>query len=280
MLVEKSFDTGEAVLNYAEGPDNGPPFVILPGMDNRWQSYTSIIPSLEARYHLFGLDARGRGKSGRTPGRYELVHLVEDTVAFLDQIVGAPSILFGHSNGGWTSLWVVEKAPHLVRAVVYGDAALNLEALVAEGITDEGREKYRVFTDRYGKPIDELEEAFRERYPTLEPEFYRIKAESFHQCDTGIADHHAEGRIDEYFEGLSIARVLESMDQPLLIVQADPERGMIPHEDVEWAKTLKPDASHAYIGELDHWLGLQDGRKHIFLEAITPFLESLKEVDS
>ncbi len=25
MLVEKSFDTDEVVLNYAEGPDNGPP---------------------------------------------------------------------------------------------------------------------------------------------------------------------------------------------------------------------------------------------------------------
>jgi hypothetical protein len=27
MLVEKSFDTGEVVLNYAEGPDNGPPIL-------------------------------------------------------------------------------------------------------------------------------------------------------------------------------------------------------------------------------------------------------------
>jgi pimeloyl-ACP methyl ester carboxylesterase len=276
MLVEKSFDTGEVVLNYAEGPDNGPSFVILPGMDNRWQDYTSIIPSLEPRYHLFGLDARGRGKSGRKPGRYELVHLVEDTVAFLDKIVGEPSILFGHSNGGWTSLWVVEKAPHLVKAVVYGDAALNLEAMIAEGKTNEGMKKYRVFTNSYGKPINELEETFRERYPTLKPEFHRIRAESFHQCDKGIADHHAEGRIDKYFEGLSIERALGSMVPPLLIVQADPERGMIPHEDVEWAKSLKPDVSHVYLGELDHWLGLQDGREQIFVEALTPFLESLR----
>ena len=276
MIVEKSFDTGEVVLNYAEGPDNGPSLVMLPGMDNRWQDYTSIIPSLEPRYHLYGLDARGRGKSDRTPGRYELLHLVEDTIAFLEQIVREPCILFGHSNGGWTSLWVLEKAPHLVRAVVCGDAALNLDAMIAEGKTDEGREKYRVFTNRYGKPIDELEEAFRERYPAMKPEFHRIRAESFHQCDTGIADHHAEGRIDKYFEGLNVARVLGSIDKPLLIVQADPERGMIPHEDVEWAKSLNPDVSHVFLGELDHWLGIQEGREQIFLEAITPFLESLR----
>jgi hypothetical protein len=62
MLVEKSFDTGEVVLNYAEGPDNGPPFVILPAYYHGWQNYKSIIPTLKAQYHLYGVDARGRGE--------------------------------------------------------------------------------------------------------------------------------------------------------------------------------------------------------------------------
>ncbi|MHA2391389.1 MAG: alpha/beta fold hydrolase [Promethearchaeota archaeon] len=276
MLFEKRFDTGEVVLNYAEGPDNGPPFLILPAMDNRWQSYKSIIPSLKAQYHLFGLDARGRGKSGRTPGKYELKFLVKDTVAFLNQIVGEPSILFGHSNGGWISLWVAEKVPSFVSAIVYGDASLNLEALIAEGKTDEGKESYSKFSERYGKPVKELEEIFRKRYPTMNSEFIRIRAESFHQCDKGIGDQWAEGRIDKYFEGLSIERILKSMDQPLLIIQANPERGMITHKDVEWAKSLKPDLSHVYIEKVDHWLGLQDGREHLFLDGISPFLESLR----
>ena len=275
VLIEKQFDTGEVILNYAEGPNNGPPFVILPAMDNRWQSYKSIIPSLEPRYHLYGLDARGRGKSGRTPGRYELVHLVEDTVAFLAQTVKEPCILFGHSNGGWISLWVAEKASHLVNAVVYGDASLNLEALIAEGKTEEGKESNRKFSERYGKSVDELEEEFREKYPSMDPKYIKIRAESFHQCDKGIGDHWAEGRIDEYFKGLSIERVLKSMDIPFLIVQADPDRGMIPYQDIEWAKSLKPDLFHVYLEGIDHWLGLQDGRERKFLEAIQSFLSSL-----
>jgi pimeloyl-ACP methyl ester carboxylesterase len=275
MLIENKFDTGEVVLNYAEGSKNGPPFVILPAMDNRWQSYKSIIPTLKPQYHLFGLDARGRGKSGRIPGKYELKHLVKDTVVFLDQVVGKPSILFGHSNGGWISLWVAEIAPNLVRAIVYGDASLNLEVLIAEGKTEEGKESNRKFSERYGKPVEELEEIFRKRYPSMNTEYIKIRAESFNQCDKGIGDHWAEGHIDKYFEGLSIEKVLKFMVQPLLIVQANPERGMISHEDVEWAKSLKPDLSHVYLEEVDHWLGLQDGREHLFLNGISPFLESL-----
>lgn len=142
------------VLNYTEGPDNGSPFVILPAYDNRWQSYTSIIPHMETRSHLYGLDARGRGKSGRAPGRYKLIHSVEDTVAFLNHIVGEPSILFGHSNGGWMSLWVADRAPHLVKAVIYGDASLNIEGLIEISKTKEEMDSYRKFKEWSGKPVD------------------------------------------------------------------------------------------------------------------------------
>jgi len=34
MMLVKSFDTGEVVLNYAEGPDNGPPMLLIPGFSS------------------------------------------------------------------------------------------------------------------------------------------------------------------------------------------------------------------------------------------------------
>jgi pimeloyl-ACP methyl ester carboxylesterase len=42
MLVEKSFDTGEAVLNYAEGPDNGPPILLIHGITGNWRGFLPI----------------------------------------------------------------------------------------------------------------------------------------------------------------------------------------------------------------------------------------------
>jgi hypothetical protein len=52
--------------------------------------------------------------------------------------------------------------------------------------------------------------------------------------------------------------------------------GMITHEDVVWARTIMPELSHVYLGETGHWLGISDKQEHLFLNAITPFLESLR----
>lgn len=70
MLKEKSFDTGVVEINYAEGPPSGPPLILLPGFPARWQSFLPIIPALSMRWHIYALDYRGQGKSGRVPGKY------------------------------------------------------------------------------------------------------------------------------------------------------------------------------------------------------------------
>jgi pimeloyl-ACP methyl ester carboxylesterase len=62
MLVEKLFDTGEVKLNYAEGPENGPPLVLLHGWTDRWHDFLPIIPTLILRWKIYALDFRGHGK--------------------------------------------------------------------------------------------------------------------------------------------------------------------------------------------------------------------------
>ncbi|NIM45186.1 MAG: hypothetical protein GTO54_06065, partial [Nitrososphaeria archaeon] len=98
-------------------------------------------------------------------GRYKLRHLVEDTVAFLDQIVGEPSILFGHSLGGWTSLWVADRIPELVKAIIYGDVSLNIPGLIESAATEEGREAVKREREWSGKPVNDLIKIFKDRYP-------------------------------------------------------------------------------------------------------------------
>ena len=36
MLVEKRYRVGEVALNYAEGPETGPPIVLTHGLTDRW----------------------------------------------------------------------------------------------------------------------------------------------------------------------------------------------------------------------------------------------------
>jgi pimeloyl-ACP methyl ester carboxylesterase len=274
-VVEKRFDTGEVVLNYAEGPDNGPPFIILPGYYNGWQSYKSLIPTLEAQYHLFMVDARGRGKSGRTSGRYKLRHLVDDTVAFLKQIVGEPSVLFGHSLGGWLSLWTANKKPEFVKAIIIGDSSLNLRRLKEIVATEEWRRDLKNESEWSGKPYNDLIKIFKERNPDTDMDQIMLWAETFSSVDPELSYYLSESGLDELLEGFSVKDILEKLSTPLLVLQANPKMGMINHEDVEWATSVKPDLSHIYLEELGHWLGLQKGREKIILESIQSFLSKL-----
>lgn len=49
MLDEKRFDTGLLTINYAEGPVNGLPIVLLHGATARWQDLNPLITELEHR---------------------------------------------------------------------------------------------------------------------------------------------------------------------------------------------------------------------------------------
>jgi len=274
MLVEKQFDTGEVVLNYAEGPNNGPPFVILPAYYHRWQNYKSIIPTLKAQYHLYIVEARGTGKSGRTPGRYKLKHIVMDTVAFLTQIVGEPSILFGHSKGGWMSLWVADRIPEHVKAIIYGDAPLNIQEFKEAQTTEKVREEIKNEKEWSGKPYNDLIKIFKDRNPDTDMDQIMLWAETFSNADPELSSYWA--RLEEFFEGFSVKDILEKLRIPLLVLQANPEMGMINHEDVEWVRDIMPELSHVYLGETGHWLGIREKREHLFFNAVTPFLESLR----
>ena len=47
-VVEKDVVIGGVRLHYAEGPDNGPALVLVPGQSMSWQSYCKVIPLLAA----------------------------------------------------------------------------------------------------------------------------------------------------------------------------------------------------------------------------------------
>jgi pimeloyl-ACP methyl ester carboxylesterase len=100
MLFEKEYRVGEATLNYAEGPEAGPPMVLTHGLTDRWQYYLPILPFLAMRWHVYALDFRGHGRSSRTPP-YRYIDHIEDTIAFIEGCVREPVVVFGSSMGGW-----------------------------------------------------------------------------------------------------------------------------------------------------------------------------------
>lgn len=127
MLEEKTFDADTVSINYAEGPASGPPLVLLHGAGGRWLSFITVIPQLVAEWHVYALDHRGHGSSGRVPGTYRLLDYAQDAVAFVRNQISESACLWGQSLGANVSISVAAQAPESVRAVVLEEPGLDLK---------------------------------------------------------------------------------------------------------------------------------------------------------
>jgi pimeloyl-ACP methyl ester carboxylesterase len=274
MLVEKCFDTGEVVLNYAEGPHNGPPLVILPGYIWRWQGYIPIINHLKEHYHIFAVDARGRGKSGHTPGKYYFNDIIKDHIEFLSNIVKEAAIIFGHSLGGWITMKLAQETPSHVKAIIVGDSSLCLETYYK--IVKDSQDYYIEIRATLDKSYDKVYEFVSNGSPEFSEEKVKLFTDTFTSCDPKIVDFYAEGRLAEFFGDYNPYDSLSVVACPVLIVQGNfEEGGILPDDEVKKALLMNKMIQHTQLVDCDHWLGIQDGRDYLFIEAIQPFLSSL-----
>jgi len=123
---EKTFDTGEVMINYVEDPVSGPPLLMLHGLTSWWHSWDGIALNLAPGWHVARCDFRGHGKSGRVAGAYRIPDYARDIAAFLAGHFTEPVILVGHSLGAMTAIAVAAQAPERVRAIVPLDPPLFL----------------------------------------------------------------------------------------------------------------------------------------------------------
>ena len=94
---EKKFAASTIEVNYAEGPDNGPPLVLIHCIGSRWASWAAVIDDFAKDWHVYAVDLRGHGDSGRTPNKYRFIDYPIEIVEFLRNVVGGPAFLVGHS---------------------------------------------------------------------------------------------------------------------------------------------------------------------------------------
>ena len=77
----------------------GEPLVLLHGgvVDARF--FDQNIEPLAARFRVFALDLRGHGHTPDVDGPLTYASLAQDTIEFLDAVIGGPAHLVGHSVG-------------------------------------------------------------------------------------------------------------------------------------------------------------------------------------
>lgn len=123
-FVENKIILGDASINYAEGPNNGPPLLLIHGQGMSWADYDSVLPELSKHFHVFSVDVFGHGKSEHDKKLYRLNVNGEYLAKFIKEVVGKKTYITGHSSGGLIAAWIASEHPDLVDALVLEDPTL------------------------------------------------------------------------------------------------------------------------------------------------------------
>lgn len=111
----------KSVLNYAEGPKNGPALLLIHGQASDWKSYSENLPKLSKYYHIYAVDYYGHGGSSRNVAKYSANAIGKDLAWFIENVIKEKTVVSGHSSGGLLAAWLAANAPEDVAGVVLED---------------------------------------------------------------------------------------------------------------------------------------------------------------
>jgi len=260
MLVEKSFDTGEVVLNYAEGPNNGPPFLFIHGVTGYCKIIHLLAPSLQPAWRLITPSLRGHGQSSRSTD-YSAMASVRDLVKLIDEVIKEPLVIFGHSFGGIVATMIAGMYPEKVRGLIIGDFPGNSHNSI--------REFFKKTSNRWASTREQIRKGeyardWTFRYKIVDPEVLTPWA----TC----------GEDDEVYQsflnGYDTDMLFPKITCPVLLLRGNPELGgFMSDSDVDHAKNLIHDLTYILVKDVGHNLFIEN-RESVIM-AITPFLLSL-----
>ncbi|MCB0055487.1 MAG: alpha/beta hydrolase [Caldilineaceae bacterium] len=135
MIEHNVSELSHVRLHYVEAAGPGPALLFVHGSTGSHTSFLPFMLQLERHAHVYALDLRGHGLSGRAPGAYQLPDYGRDVAAFVNKVVGGPVFVAGHSLGGLIALWLAAQHPDQVRGVFLEDPPLYMTQLPRFGTT-------------------------------------------------------------------------------------------------------------------------------------------------
>jgi pimeloyl-ACP methyl ester carboxylesterase len=116
----------------------GPPVVLLHGAFAGASSWAAQAPVLaRAGYRVHVPERRGHAHTRDVEGPLSYGVMADDTVAYLDRVVGGPAHLVGWSDGAVVGLLVALRRPDLVDRLVLIGQYYNSTGKVSGGLTDQ-----------------------------------------------------------------------------------------------------------------------------------------------
>jgi pimeloyl-ACP methyl ester carboxylesterase len=107
-----------AVKTWYDEHGQGEPLVLLHGglVDARF--FDPNLPALAEHFHVYTPERRGHGHTPDVEGPITYQLMTDDTIAFLETVVGQPADLVGHSDGAFVAMLVAMQRPELVKRLV------------------------------------------------------------------------------------------------------------------------------------------------------------------
>ena len=160
------------VRTYYEQDGDGPPLVLLHpgGADSR--VFEVVVPGLAGHFQVFRPDRRGHGRTPDVDGPITYEQMAQDTIAYIEQVVGGPANLVGHSDGAPVALLTALARPDLVRRLVFTSGVFHHEGW-APGAIDLDEETTAFFTEYHGQVSPDGPDAF----PILAAKLHRMHSE-------------------------------------------------------------------------------------------------------
>jgi pimeloyl-ACP methyl ester carboxylesterase len=114
-----------AVRTWYDEQGKGDPLVLMHGglVDARW--FEPNIAALAGQFHVYTPERRGHGHTPDVEGPITYQLMADDTIAFLETVVGEPADLVGHSDGAFTAMLVAMQRPDLVKRLVLISGGFN-----------------------------------------------------------------------------------------------------------------------------------------------------------
>lgn len=270
-MIEKKYHTGQVELNYGEGVTNGFPMMLIHGSGSIWQDWEPVIEAFSAGNHLFAVDLRGFGGSGRIAGSYDITTFTDDMADFIKGVVPLPPVVVGHSLGALITIDLAGRYPGLVRGVVLEDPPVSLledleqwdgwryfeMALEMIRNSTSRQDAIALFIDGAGYSLSEAERAAR-NLEVIDPE---------------IIEQIMRGRIIKLKEDVPTA--LGHIQCPSLFISSDFHLGsLVKPEDLPEVQKKLRNGVMALVKDVGHSIHMESAQ--VFNQVLGDFLTRLE----
>jgi pimeloyl-ACP methyl ester carboxylesterase len=121
-----------AVNTWYDVEGEGEAVLLLHGALSDSSSFFATKPALTPLFSVLTPERRGHGHTADLEGPITYDLMADDTVAFIEEAVGGPAHLVGHSDGAIVALLVALRRPDLVRKLVLISGNFHHDGIPAE----------------------------------------------------------------------------------------------------------------------------------------------------